>query len=100
MSGRLRVEGDEVGAGVGEVADDGIDRRHHQVDVNRRLDAVVLERLADHRADGEVGHVVVVCKRAGARVVCESGACVEQWWRVRVWNKMEQCLWSCRLPKF
>jgi len=60
VSGRLRVEGDEVGAGVGEVADDGIDRRHHQVDVNRRLDAVVLERLADHRADGEVGHVVVV----------------------------------------
>ena len=28
--------------------------------VNRRLDAVVLERLANHRADGQVGHVVVI----------------------------------------
>ena len=60
VAGRLRVEGDVVGARVGKVVDQLVDRRHHHVHVDRRLDAVVLERLADQRADGQVGHVVVV----------------------------------------
>lgn len=60
VAGGLRVEGDEIGAGVGEVADDRVDGRHHQVHVDRGLDAVVLERLAHHRANGQVGHEVVV----------------------------------------
>ena len=33
---------------------------HHQVHVDRRLDAVLAQRLAHQRADGEVRHVVVV----------------------------------------
>jgi len=57
---RLRVEGDEGGARVRELADDLVDRRNHQVDVNRRLNAVLAQGAAHHRADGQVGHVVVV----------------------------------------
>jgi len=37
---RLRVEADESGAGRGEVRDDAVDRLHHQMHVDRRLDAV------------------------------------------------------------
>mmetsp|Transcript_22054 Transcript_22054/g.39427 ORF Transcript_22054/g.39427 Transcript_22054/m.39427 type:complete len:306 (-) Transcript_22054:9-926(-) len=57
---RLRVEGDVRGTRLGEVADDAVHRRDHQVHVNRLLDTVVAEGLAHHRADGEVRHVVVV----------------------------------------
>src|SRR5690606_4616079 len=56
----LRVEADEVGAGGGEVRDDAVHRLDHQVHVDEGLYAVLAQRLADHRADGEVGDVVVV----------------------------------------
>lgn len=60
VAGGLRVEGDVRRARLGEIADDAVDRRHHQVHVDGRLDTVVTQRLAHERADGEVGHVVVV----------------------------------------
>ncbi|MCY1547785.1 hypothetical protein D9M68_838620 [compost metagenome] len=60
MLGGFRVEGDVAGAGLDEVADDAIHRLDHQVHVDRRGDAVLAQRRADHRADGQVRHVVVV----------------------------------------
>ncbi|MDT4859926.1 hypothetical protein FQZ97_944580 [compost metagenome] len=60
MLAGFRVEGDVAGAGLEEVADDAVDRLDHQVHVDRRGDAVLAQRRADHRADGQVGHVVVV----------------------------------------
>eukprot|EP00966_Prymnesium_polylepis_P199914 4632895-Prymnesium_polylepis.1 len=82
VAGRLRVEGDVVGAHLGEVLDDPVDGRHHQVDVDGRGDAVVLEGLAHHRADRQVGHVVVVHHlRARRRRVGGRGARCGVGWR-------------------
>mmetsp|Transcript_10127 Transcript_10127/g.21569 ORF Transcript_10127/g.21569 Transcript_10127/m.21569 type:complete len:255 (+) Transcript_10127:71-835(+) len=60
MAGGLRVEGDVAGAGIGKLANDAVNRRHHQVDIDGGLDAVIAQRLADHRANRQVWHVVVV----------------------------------------
>ena len=46
VAGGLGVEGDVVCARLGEILDDRIHRRHHQVHVDRRLDPIVLEGLA------------------------------------------------------
>ena len=54
------VKADGVGAGLGEFGHQRIDRLHHQMHVDGRGDAVLAQCLADHRADGQVGHVVVV----------------------------------------
>ena len=54
------MEADERGAGPGEVGHDAVHRLDHQMHVDRRGDAVLAQRLAHQRADGEVGHVVVV----------------------------------------
>ncbi len=58
------MEGDQIGAGLGEVGDDAVDRAHHQVHIDRHRLAVALgvraDRLADQRADRQVRHVVVV----------------------------------------
>ncbi len=59
------VEADEVGAGLGKGGGQRIDRPHHQVHVDRHGHAggglgVGLEGLADHGAEREVGHIVVV----------------------------------------
>src|SRR5690606_3625304 len=58
--GSLGMEGDVRGTGLGEIADQAVDRRDHQVHVDGCRDAVLAQRLADHRADGEIGDVVVV----------------------------------------
>src|SRR5262245_145636 len=58
--GRLGMEADESGTRGGEVGNDAIDRLHHEVHVDRRLDAVLAQRLAHERADREIRHVVVV----------------------------------------
>jgi hypothetical protein len=60
MRRRLRVERDVRGARVGEVLDDAVDGRDHEVDVDGRRDAVLAQGRADHGADRQVGHVVVV----------------------------------------
>ena len=57
---RFRMERDPGGAGLREVRNDAIDRLHHQVHVDRRGDAVLAQRLAHQRADGEIRHVVIV----------------------------------------
>src|SRR5690606_14196395 len=58
--GRFRVKGDVRGTGLDEVTDDAIHRLDHQVRVDGRGDAVLAQRRADHRADGQIGHIVVV----------------------------------------
>src|SRR5690606_27846234 len=54
MAGGLGVEGDPAGAGIGEHADHVIHRLHHEVNIDGRGHPVVAQRLAYHRADGEV----------------------------------------------
>ena len=61
----VRVEGDDVGTGLAEGLGQRVDRLHHQMHVDRRrgsirFHGVLLQRLADHRAEGQVGHVMVV----------------------------------------
>ena len=56
---RLGMERDRVGAGLGIGRHHGIDRRDHQMDVERQA-AVLAQRLHHHRADGDVGHEVAV----------------------------------------
>ena len=60
MLAGFRVKGDIAGAGFGERGNQVIHRADHQVHVDGRGDAVVAQGLADHGADGQVGHVVVV----------------------------------------
>ena len=59
MAAGLGVEGDDVGTCLGEQRNERIDGFDHQVHVNPDLD-VRADGLAHQRADGEVGHVVVV----------------------------------------
>src|SRR6185436_15328829 len=59
MIGSFRVEGDDVRSRFREIRDDPIHRTDHEMHVYRRLDERAY-RLADERADGEIGHVVVV----------------------------------------
>ena len=47
-------------SGGGEVRNDTVDRLDHQMHVDRRLHAVLAERLAHQRADREIRHVMVV----------------------------------------
>ena len=53
------VEGDDVRARVGEGGDEAVHRFDHQVHVHR-YGGVGLDGGAHHRAEGEVGHVMVV----------------------------------------
>jgi hypothetical protein len=57
---RFRVKSNVRGTRPGEIGDDAIDRLDHQVDVDRRIDAVVAERLADERTDRQVRHEMIV----------------------------------------
>ena len=53
------MHGDAVGAGLGEGLQIGIDRRDHQMHVER-LFGVGPQRLHHRRADGDVGHEMAV----------------------------------------
>ena len=53
------MKGDEVGAGLGEIERKTVDRRDHEMDVDRDRD-MRADRGADHRTDGEIGHVMVI----------------------------------------
>ena len=55
----LRVEADVVGAGLGEHGHQLVHRLDHEVHVDGHRH-VRADRRTDHRADGQVGHVVVV----------------------------------------
>ncbi|KAG1246384.1 hypothetical protein G6F68_014663 [Rhizopus microsporus] len=54
------MEADVGGTGLGEIRNDAVHRLDHQVHVDRRGHAVLAQGRADHRADGQVRHVVVV----------------------------------------
>ena len=54
------MERDVRGPGISKILDDAVDGRHHEVDINRRRDAVLAQGRADHGADRQVRHVVVV----------------------------------------
>ncbi len=56
----LRVEGDIAGAGLGEIGDNAIHRLDHEMHVDIRANAVLAQRLAHQRTDGQVRHVVIV----------------------------------------
>ena len=55
----LGMDGDDVGARLGEGVEERVDRRDHQMDVER-LGGVRAKRFDHRRADGEVGHEMPV----------------------------------------
>src|SRR5690606_15083410 len=57
--GCFRVEGDDVGAGLGKVWDDAVNRFDHQMHVDRHL-YMRSDRFADQWADRQVRNVMVV----------------------------------------
>jgi hypothetical protein len=59
MLGRFRVESDDIGAGLGEIRHDAVDRPDHQMNIDRHFH-MRPDRLADQRADGQVRHVMIV----------------------------------------
>ena len=82
MRPRLGMDGDDVGARLGEIGDVGIDRRDHQMHVEGKR-AVGPQRPHDDRADGQVGDempvhhidmdVVGAGFRHGAHVLAQPG---------------------------
>ena len=65
------MDGDDVGSGIGEGFDIGIDRCDHQVNV-KHLVAMRAQCLDHIRADGDVGHVMTI-HDIDMDVVCASG---------------------------
>ena len=59
MLGRFGLDGDAVGAGVGEGFEIGVDRLDHQMAVER-LVAVRAQRRHHRRAESDVGHEMAV----------------------------------------
>src|SRR5690606_16295769 len=55
----FRVEGDDIGAGLGELRDNGVQRFDHQVDVDRRR-GVGADCFAHAGTDRQNGHVMAV----------------------------------------
>ena len=53
------MDGDDVRAGLGKGVEEGVDRRDHQVDVER-LGRMRAKRLHHRRPDGDVGHEMAV----------------------------------------
>ena len=53
------MKGNDVRACFGEHRNQRIDRLDHQMNVNRNLH-VRADRLAHQRADGQVGHIMIV----------------------------------------
>ena len=61
----IRVKTDEVGASIGKGTGQCVHRLHHQMHINRHGDSgggdgMWFECATNHRAEGEVGHVMVV----------------------------------------
>ena len=60
MVAGLRMEGDVAGTGCSEVANQPVNRLHHQMNIDGRCNTMPAQRLADQRPDCEVGHIVIV----------------------------------------
>ena len=54
------MEGNDTRPRRGKIRHDTVDRFHHQVHVNRCGDAVITQRLEYHRADSQIGNVVII----------------------------------------
>ncbi len=59
MGAGLGMEGDDIGTGLRETFQIGIDRCNHQVNVED-LPGVRAQGLHHHRADGDIGHEMPV----------------------------------------
>ena len=57
---RFGVKGNPTGAGLGKAIDQGIDRTHHQMYIDRRGHTVLTKRRANRRTKGQIWNVVVV----------------------------------------
>jgi len=66
------VEADQAGAGSGEIGHDAVDRLDHQMHVDWRTHAMLSQRLANQRTDGQIGYVMVV-HHVKVDPVCASG---------------------------
>ncbi|MNZ93517.1 hypothetical protein D3C78_1125880 [compost metagenome] len=60
MQGCLGMNRNVIGACLGEGLDHAVHRRHHQVHIDRRGNTVAAQGLAELRAHGQVGHIVVI----------------------------------------
>ncbi|MCY1448020.1 hypothetical protein D9M71_646650 [compost metagenome] len=60
MQRGLGMDRDVVGAGLGEGLDHRIHRGDHQVHIDRRGNTVTAQGLAELRAHGQVGHIVII----------------------------------------
>ena len=60
MFGGLGMKTDIARPGRREIRHDAIDRAHHQMHIDRHRHAAAVQRLADHRPDRQIRHVVVV----------------------------------------
>jgi hypothetical protein len=71
MGAGFRMNRDDVGAGLGELRNEEIDRRDHQVDVEH-LGGMGPQCGDDGRADGDVGHEMPV-HHVDVDIVCAGG---------------------------
>ena len=54
------MKADIAGARIGKLTDKIVNRRHHQMYIDRCGNAVIAQRLTDHRAKGEIGNIVII----------------------------------------
>ena len=60
MPARFRVKGDVARTGFREIRHESVDGLHHEMNVDRRLDTVIPERLANHGANREIRDEMIV----------------------------------------
>ncbi|MNO72664.1 hypothetical protein D3C76_636180 [compost metagenome] len=60
VQGCLGMNRNVIGACLGEGLDHAVHRRHHQVHIDRRGNTVAAQGLAELRAHGQVGHIVII----------------------------------------
>ena len=57
---RFGMKCDSAGTGLGKLGDHGIYGFYHQMDIDRRLDAIASKRFADHGAERQIRYAVIV----------------------------------------
>ena len=60
MPARLGVERDVAGAGLCEVRNNAIDWLNHEVNIDRRFDAVVPQGVTNQRSNRQVRHEMII----------------------------------------